>query len=161
MEIKRIAKNDVVTFFQCLKALDNETKYMMFEPDERQYNERMLSGMIENQDHFLMGVYDRESIVGFLWAQRGNCRRNRHSAYIVIGIRKAYQKQGIGSKLFDLLEQWAKENHIKRLELTVEVQNIVAIHLYQNKGFSIEGLKKATMIVDGELVDEFMMAKLY
>ncbi len=28
-------------------------------------------------------------------------------------------------------------------------------------GFSIEGIKRKTMLVDGEFVDEYMMAKLY
>ena len=72
-----------------------------------------------------------------------------------------FQKQGIGSKLFDKLEEWAKENHLKRLELTVEVTNSVAINLYKRQGFVIEGTKKNTMFVDGVFVDEYMMAKVY
>ncbi|WP_314165124.1 GNAT family N-acetyltransferase [Lachnoanaerobaculum gingivalis] len=67
----------------------------------------------------------------------------------------------MGSKFFDKLEEWAKENHLKRLELTVEVSNTIAINLYKRQGFVIEGTKKDTMLVDGVFLDEYMMAKIY
>ena len=50
---------------------------------------------------------------------------------------------------------------MKRLELTVEVTNTIAINLYKRQGFVIEGTKKNTMFVDGVFVDEYMMAKVY
>jgi len=39
--------------------------------------------------------------------------------------------------------------------------NVVAKHLYEKNRFEIEGIKKRSMLVDGEYVDEFYMAKLY
>lgn len=56
--------------------------------------------------------------------------------------------------------KWAKENAIKRLELTVICTNIVAKQLYEQKGFVVEGTKKNAMLIDGDYVDEFYMAKL-
>lgn len=48
-----------------------------------------------------------------------------------------------------------------RLELTVRCDNEPAIHLYRKNGFVVEGVKKHTMRVNGEYVDEYTMAKLY
>ena len=59
------------------------------------------------------------------------------------------------------MDLWAKEILITRLELTVMCPNIVAKHLYEKNGFKIEGIKKMSMLVDGEYVDEFYIAKLY
>ena len=161
MKIREIDKGEVRMYFECLKKIDQETKFMMFEPDERQFDENLITSYLTNKDDLFIGAFSEHEIVGFLSAKRGSFRRIRHSAYIVIGIRQAFQRQGIGSKLFDKLDEWARKNQLKRLELTVEVSNTHAINLYEKQGFSIEGIKRKTMLVDGEFVDEYMMAKLY
>lgn len=45
--------------------------------------------------------------------------------------------------------------------LTVMTHNSRAIALYKKMGFTIEGLKKHSMKVDGRYVDEYLMAKIY
>lgn len=40
-------------------------------------------------------------------------------------------------QLFKRLDNWAKENKIKRLELTVETNNIGAINLYEKSGINL------------------------
>lgn len=161
MQIREIDQSEARAYFECLKSIDQETKFMMFEPDERQFNEELIVNYLSDESDLFLGVFNEHEIVGFLAAKRGTFRRIRHSAYIVIGIRRSFQGQGIGTKLLDKLDEWARKNQVKRLELTVEVANIPAINLYKKQGFSIEGIKKKTMLVDGEFVDEYMMAKLY
>jgi hypothetical protein len=161
MQIRRINTNEAKPFFNCLKNIDRETKFMMLEPDERHFDEKKMKEILGDKDDYFIAAINDGEIIGFLSAQRGKYKRTRHLAYIVIGIRQEFQKQGIGSKFFDKLEEWAKENHLKRLELTVEVTNSVAINLYKRLGFVIEGTKKNTMFVDGVFVDEYMMAKVY
>ena len=153
MKIREIDKGEVRMYFECLKKIDQETKFMMFEPDERQYDKNLIASYLSNKDDLFIGAFSEHEIVGFLSAKRGSFRRIRHSAYIVIGIRQAFQRQGIGSKLFDKLDEWARKNQLKRLELTVEVSNTPAINLYEKQGFSIEGIKRKTMLVDGVFVD--------
>ena len=57
------------------------------------------------------------------------------------------------------LESAAEQEKILRLELTVQCRNEVALHLYQKMGFQIEGVKKNSMVVNGEFVDEYYMAR--
>lgn len=161
MQIRRINTDEAELFFNCLKNIDTETKFMMLEPDERYFDEKKMKEMLGNNDDYFIAAFNDGEIIGFLSAQRGKYKRIRHFGYIVIGIRQKFQKQGIGSKLFDKLEEWAKENNLKRLELTVEITNTAAINLYKRKGFVIEGTKRSTMLVDGVFVDEYMMAKIY
>lgn len=116
MQIRKIDQSEARAYFECLKSIDQETKFMMFEPDERQFDEDLIVNNLSNENDLFLGVFNEHEIVGFLVAKRGNFRRIRHSAYIVIGIRHAFQGQGI---------------------------------------------KRKTMLVDGEFVDEYMMAKLY
>jgi len=112
--------------------MDQETEYMMFEPDERVWNEKR-KGDLNNSSYYLIGAIDGGKIVGFLSAEREIHRRNRHSAFIVTGIRKEYCHKGIGTQFFERLDKWTKENRATRLELTAEMHNIAAINLYKKR----------------------------
>jgi len=100
------------------------------------------------------------SLVGYLSANGGRFTRNKHSAYIVVGILEHFTSRGIGTVFFQKLENWAREQQIHRLELTVMVHNQRGVGLYQKMGFTIEGIKKDSLLVDGTYVDEYFMAKL-
>ena len=54
----------------------------------------------------------------------------------------------------------AKASGIRRVELTVRVDNEPARGLYQSFGFVTEALCKRHMCVDGEFVDSWLMALL-
>jgi RimJ/RimL family protein N-acetyltransferase len=58
------------------------------------------------------------------------------------------------------MEDWARRVGLHRLELTVMPHNERAIALYQKRGFSIEGEISHSLYIDGEYVDEFLMAKI-
>lgn len=163
MIIREITMNDANAFWQMQFELDKETKYMMYEPNERTKNLNRIHSLIQDAldgiNLLLVADNDKE-IIGFLSAQRGVPNRIKHTAYIVVGIRNAYQGKGIGSELFKKLDMWAIQHVITRLELTVMCPNKTAKHLYEKNGFTIEGIKKNSMLVDGEYVDEYYMAKL-
>ncbi|WP_245645017.1 GNAT family N-acetyltransferase [Peribacillus loiseleuriae] len=46
-----------------------------------------------------------------------------------IGNLKEYRRRGIGTKLFQKLEEWAITHNILRLELTVATQNEIGVSL--------------------------------
>ena len=86
---------------------------------------------------------------------------NGKKAYITcVYTDEDYRGKGIGTSFFEMLNCWAKENGIKRLELTVECCNETARHLYEKSGFKIEGTREKSMFVNGSFVDEFYMAKI-
>jgi RimJ/RimL family protein N-acetyltransferase len=162
--IREIRTEDANAFWQMQFELDKETKYMMYEPYERKMNLNLISDLIQtavDNSNLLLVAENDNNIVGFLSAQRGKPNRVKHTAYIVVGIRKAYQGKGIGNIFFNKLDLWARQNTVTRLELTVMCPNNIAKHLYEKNGFVIEGIKKNSMLVDGEYVDEYYMAKIY
>lgn len=163
MVIREIKISDADAFWQMQFELDKETKYMMYEPNERTKNLNLINSLIQKAvegNNLLLVAENDKNIIGFLSAQRGVPNRIKHTAYIVVGIRKAFQGKGIGTEFFKELDLWARQKNITRLELTVMCNNIMAKHLYEKNGFVIEGIKKNSMFVDGEYVDEFYMAKL-
>jgi RimJ/RimL family protein N-acetyltransferase len=161
--IRSIEKKDMNTYFEMQKELDQETKFMMYEPGERQMSEdRFLRKVDElaTSGSCLLVALDGDKVVGVMGANRGEMRRIKHCAYIFTGILSEYRHQGIGKRFFIEIESWAKSIGVTRLELSVMCHNENAIKLYQNSGFEIEGKKLRAMKVDGEYVDEYYMAKL-
>lgn len=145
MEIRKIQMKDAHNYLSMLLNLDNETKFMMFEPGERSTDINIVKNIIEksiNGENLVLVATDNEDIIGFLSVQRGIPKRIKHTAYIIVGIREAFRGKGIGSKLFSELDIWARENDVTRLELSVICSNNIAKHLYEKNGFQIEGVKK-------------------
>lgn len=98
------------SFWNLLNALDIETNYMMYEPEERAQstNIQELSADIRsnviNGNDFLQVASEDNKIVGYIRAERGRLRRNFHTAYIVVGILKACAGKGIGTTFFKKLD---------------------------------------------------------
>jgi RimJ/RimL family protein N-acetyltransferase len=164
MDIRRIGTDDAEAFLHMLIQLDSETKNMTYEPGERPQDvdsiRKRIEASSESNSLLLCAASDGNEIIGFLSAERGDFNRNRHSAYIVIGILNKGRSRGLGSRLFDRLLEWAGEQGITRLELTVMCRNEGAIALYKKYGFEIEGTKRNSLIVDGKYVDEYYMSRL-
>ena len=163
MMIRNLTVADSSSFLNLLLTLDNETKFMMLEPGERdtsiESTQKRLSSIDESMTA-LLGAFDGEKLIGFISLSRNGANRARHSAYIVMGVLSSYTGKGIGKLLFDAAEEWAKKHSVTRLELTVMTHNINAVKLYKKVGFTKEGIKKNSLFVDGEYVDEFYMGKL-
>jgi RimJ/RimL family protein N-acetyltransferase len=162
--IRPVTLEDAEALLDLFHVLDSETKFMMIEPGERhttsdQQRER-ITAILNAPNSTLLVADAGDVIAGFLLAAGGQANRNRHSAYIVVGIRQAFANQGIGTRLFEALEEWAKKTGIHRLELTVMSHNVRAVHLYEKMGFQSEGIKHHSLCVDGEYVDELYMSKL-
>lgn len=163
--IRRIKPEDAEAFLYLRKQLDAETAFMMLEPGERTTSaaevREQLTGITNQENAALFVLETDERLVGYLSASGGAFKRNKHTAYIVIGILAAYQGQGWGSKLFQTLFTWAEEQQIHRLELTVMAHNAAGIALYKKMGFVKEGTKQECLFVNGQWVDEIMMGKLF
>jgi RimJ/RimL family protein N-acetyltransferase len=164
MKIRSITLDDAEKYLVLLKRLDEETSFMLFEPGERKTTidtqRQQIQKLLEDSRSIILVCEEHERLVGFIAGLGGNVARNRHSMYIVIGILQEYAGNGIGTMLFERLEHWARERGFHRLELTVMTHNERAIRLYKKMGFEVEGVKKHSLFVNGEYVDEYYMAKL-
>jgi RimJ/RimL family protein N-acetyltransferase len=162
--IRQITVKDAEAFLNLRTQIDHETKFMMLEPGERQTTieqecER-LTTMLATDNQMVFLAVNKDEPVGYLWANGGTYRRNHHNVHIVIGILAAYTNQGIGTRLFQACEDWARERGLHRLELTVMTHNQLGLALYKKIGFEIEGTAKDALRIDGSYVDLYTMSKL-
>ena len=114
---------------------------------------------LSQDDHLLVAEVDG-IVVGCVGLQASSKPRARHTGAMGIMVHADYQKQGVGKSLMtailDIADNWLK---LKRVELSVFVDNEAAIALYQKMGFVIEGTKKYGAVRNGQYVDEYLMAR--
>lgn len=160
---RNIERSDTESLWNMMNQLDYKTKFMLYETGERGKNLDRLQGAIDSAvdgNDLCFLALDRNEIIGYITAQVGRVRRENHSAYIVVGIREKYRNRGIGTEFFKKLNEWAVEKKIVRLELTVICNNKIALNLYKKNGFEIEGIKRKSLYIDGEYIDEYYMSKI-
>ncbi|MCP3031555.1 GNAT family N-acetyltransferase [Halobacillus sp. A1] len=164
MLIREIQATDAKGLSVLLKQVEDSSDYMLWEPEERIFTPenqfKMIDSVHEKENSTILLAENRGELVGYLLAFGGNAKRNNHSAYIVIGILSEYRGRGIGAGLFRKLEEWAAEHNIHRLELTTVTKNEAGLSLYKKMGFEIEGTKRHSLLIDGQWLDEYYMAKL-
>lgn len=164
MVIRKIKTSDTLTFVSLIKQVEGSSKFMLWEEGEREVDTKRQQKMIEeieNSENSMIFVAEKDKgLIGYLLAIGGSAKRNKHSAYLVVGVLKEFRSKGIGTLLFEAVEKWAKEQSIHRLELTVVTKNDSGVALYKKQGFEIEGVKRDSLYINGEFVDEFYMSKL-
>jgi len=164
MIIRQIKTVDAGKFTQLVQQVEREAAYMLFEPGERnisveQQRERIKA--VEQDEHSAIFLAEKEHhLAGYLMAIGGNANRNRHTIYLVVGVLGEYRGQGIGTNLFEQLEKWAIRQNVHRMELTAVTRNEAGLALYKKCGFEIEGTKRDSLLINGEYLDEYYMAKL-
>ncbi len=164
MIIRTVRLEDTEQLLKLRLQLDNETQFMLFEPGERNIDldeqRRQLENVLSQEKQMVFVAEDNGKLVGYLGAIGGTVQRTRHSVEIVIGILQDFTGQGIGTQLFTAIEQWARQQHLHRLELTVMTHNTAAIALYKKQGFEVEGTRRHACVINGQYVDEYYMSKL-
>lgn len=91
----------------------------------------------------------------------GGQPRRQHVAEVGMAVRDDSQGRGVGHALLgaalDLADRWLA---LRRVQLTVYVDNEPAIRLYRKHGFEVEGTLREIAFRDGKYVDGFLMARL-
>lgn len=135
-------------------ALDTETTFMLAAPGER-------DGPGLPALSFRILEWDGPVAVGLADVLVNPLARVRHRGQLRMGVRASHQGRGIGRRILRTAIDHARHIGLRKLELTVRVDNTRALSLYQSCGFIIEGLRSASMAVDGRLLDEHYMAMVF
>ncbi|WP_377889937.1 GNAT family N-acetyltransferase [Alkalihalobacillus sp. R86527] len=164
MKIREIQVAEADAFSSLRKRVDAESQFMLFEAGERKVDaveeKKKLESMLKSETTTIFVAEQDGELVGYLVAVGSDAKKKRHAVYLVIGILQDYQGIGVGTSLFNALEEWVNERNIHRLELNVATRNEGGLALYKKFGFEVEGLKRQSMLIDDEYVDEYYMAKL-
>jgi L-phenylalanine/L-methionine N-acetyltransferase len=124
----------------------------------REYWRRLMENPVEGHTG-IVAVLDGR-IVGVAGLIQSKGRRS-HVAEIFMSVHDDHCGRGVGTALLaaliDAADNWL---NVRRLELTVYVDNEPGIRLYRKFGFEIEGTRRADAFRAGKFVDSLMMARV-
>ena len=93
--LRKLIPEDAEELLLLQHKLDEESTFMLLEPDERKSGLQQVREMIEDfvlaETSVLIGAEADGVLVGFMSLRGGSVRRNRHCAYVVVGISKQYR----------------------------------------------------------------------
>jgi len=143
VRIREALPADGPALVDVIMAINEETEFLGTSEDRPLWAERPEQGLREMRLRGT-GVYfiaiDASGVIGFLGAFPGGFARTRGIVYVAhVGVRERRRGRGIGPRLFEALEAWARTRKARRLELRVDVDNPRALALYRRRGFEIEG----------------------
>jgi RimJ/RimL family protein N-acetyltransferase len=136
------------------RQLDDQTSFMLIEPGERD------ASLAWSDSSAVIVAEAAGGLCGYVELTPGEFRRNRTTAYLVIGVLASASGKGLGGALLRAAREWASGRGLHRIELTVMAHNERALALYQREGYQIEGRRAECLVVDGRYVDELYMALL-
>lgn len=164
MEIREAVEGDAGQLLELFKTLDCETNFMLFDEGERRCSEttqKALISQISAANHRILLVVEEQSgLIGFLGATGGQFNRTRHVVDFAMGVVQAHWRNGVASQLLTKFELWATAQKFHRIEMTVMQENLPARKLYEKYGYQQEGVRRASMNVNGQFCNELYMSKL-
>ncbi|MGV3080148.1 N-acetyltransferase family protein [Streptococcus sp. 32226D021BW] len=157
---------DAVAFIDFMNQVARESDYLVMDESGFRFSseemERIFEAGIENPGELCLLAKVGSEVIGAISVKSSRQFRISHIGNIFIAIKKDYWGHGLGTILLDEVIEWAQEMDVlKRLELTVQVRNQAAVHLYQKLGFTIEGTQvRGARTDEGEWLDLYYMGRL-
>lgn len=75
-----------------------------------------------------------------------------------LAVDPAHQGHGVGRRLVDAAKREAEGRGARKLSLRVLSPNVLARQLYESCGFTVEGVLEGEFVIEGEVVDDVLMA---
>ena len=141
--LKEAEASDAQHLLDFFKDVATESDFMTLAPEGLGMTKQELEIFAETQaqtdNQLCLLLYLGEDLVGVLNIAADQNRALRHIGDLFIVVRKAYWNKGLGRILLEEGIVWAEgTNLLRKLDLSVQVRNERAIHLYQTLGLKLK-----------------------
>ncbi|MDQ2049195.1 GNAT family N-acetyltransferase [Natronolimnohabitans sp. A-GB9] len=107
---------------------------------------------------FFVATVDGD-VVGWTHLDLPQVDQLQGTAQQTVGVREEYRGHGIGSKLLDRGIEWAEANGFRKVYNSVPITNDRALEFLTEHGWDTEAIRRNHYEIDGDCVDEVMMAR--
>lgn len=111
---------------------------------------------LESRMFFVATINDE--VIGWVHIHSPELDKLAHTAELTVGVLEEYRSHGIGSHLIERGLEWAGSEGYEKVYQSAPSTNQTAIEFLQELGWEIEAVREDHYKIDGEYVDEVMMA---
>jgi ribosomal protein S18 acetylase RimI-like enzyme len=108
---------------------------------------------------FFVACVENE-VVGWVHLKHPELEKLDHTAELTVGVLEAYRGHGIGSHLLERGLEWAASEGYEKIYNSIPATNQAAIDFLGARGWEEEARRRDHYKMNGEYVDEVMMAKV-
>ena len=157
--IRQAREKDLTGIIGAIRQVAEKGTYIVAESvaQELDHDEVLLRhNEIESRMFFVACVDDE--VVGWVHLRSPELEKLSHTAELTVGVLEEYRGHGIGSHLLARGLEWAGSNGYEKVYQSVPSTNEDAIEFLEGHGWETEAVREDHYKLDGEYVDEVMMA---
>ncbi|QLD85179.1 GNAT family N-acetyltransferase [Natronomonas halophila] len=156
--IRPARQEDISGIIGVMKQIAGEKRYIVAEDVARELaaDSALMRGDLEDRRFFVATIDDE--VVGGCGVERPQLEKLAHTAELTLGILEEYRGEDIGSHLLQRAMSWAKKEDFHKVYNSVPSTNIPGIEFLEDHGWDTEAIRRNHYRIDGEFVDEVMMA---
>ena len=162
--IEKASAADAAALLVYLKQVGGETDNLTFGaeglPFTVEQEEAYLAQMQNSSDGVMFVAKEDGKIIGDASLSRSP-RRMNYRGELGITVVRSHWRRGVGSRLLQKVIDFAEENGMEYIDLTVRSDNTAAIGLYRKFGFEKIGTHPAFMKIGGKYISaDYMTLRL-
>jgi ribosomal protein S18 acetylase RimI-like enzyme len=112
---------------------------------------------LETRMFFVATVSDE--VVGWVHLHAPELEKLHHTAELTVGVLEEYRGHGIGSHLLERGVEWAASRGFEKIYQSVPSTNEGALEFLADNGWEEEAVREGHYKLEGEYIDEVMLAK--
>jgi ribosomal protein S18 acetylase RimI-like enzyme len=158
--IRPAHNEDFEPLVELIRAVTDTADYVVAESVAEQllYEDTVTRHNAVHSRVFFLAIADGAP-VGWVHLDLPQVEKLQNTARATVGVREQYRGRGIGSRLLERGLEWAKANGYHKAYNSVPAVNDEAMAFLEAHDWYTEGIRRDHYTLDGELVDEVMMAK--
>jgi len=98
-------------------------------------------------------------VVGWAHIKHTDLEKLSHTAELTLGVLEEYRGHEIGTHLLGRGVEWANEQRLEKLYNSIPSTNEKAIEFLEDRGFETEAVREDHYKLNGDYIDEVMMAR--
>lgn len=154
---------DAPTLMEYINTLSSERTFIRFQgeqislEEEEQYLKSLLKAMKEKSGGAIL-AWHGNTLIGII-GLRPQEKIEKHVLDFGLSVKKEYRDRGIGKALIQVMLDQVRLHltHIKIVTLSVQANNLRALHLYQKMGFVEYGRLPMGIYRNNEFADKILM----
>ena len=145
---------------ETIRDVTSEENYVVAETiaEELLYENAVTRHNTVKSRMFFVATVDGE-VVGWTHLDLPQVEHLQGTAQQTVGVREEHRGHGIGSKLLQRGIEWAEANGYRKVYNSVPIVNDRALEFLTHHGWDTEAIRRNHYEIDGESVDEVMMAR--
>jgi ribosomal protein S18 acetylase RimI-like enzyme len=156
--VRPARQEDISGIIGVMKQVADEKRYIVAEDvaQELAADSALMRGDLEDRRFFVATIDDE--VVGWCGVERPQLEKLAHTAELTLGILEEYRGKDIGSHLMERAMSWADKEGFHKVYNSVPATNAPGIEFLEDHGWNTEAIRRNHYRIDGEFVDEVMMA---